>query len=159
MGLAILSWGKRREAGFYRRQYELESERTQAEAALQESEANLRSVFNAVDEALVLLEMHGRVLAINASGAARFGKTPEEMVGQNIWALFPHEVAARRRERIVDVVASGQPFMFEDQRGARWFHNSLYPVAGMVGSRGVVVVFSQDITERKQAEEALQNAW
>lgn len=129
------------------------TERKQAEEEQERTETNLRAIFNAVNESLLMLEAGGVVKAINVAGAARFGKTPEEMIGRNIEDLFPPDVKAGRRKMLERVVVSGHPLMFEDWREERFYCHSLYPVGDESRS---VVIFSQDLTERKQAEETLR---
>ena len=128
------------------------TERKRAEEALHKSEADLRAIFNAVNETLVLLTVDGIVLAINSTGAARLGKTPEEVIGENISHLWPDEAASKRLEAARSVISSGMQLIFEDQREEYYFRNSVYLLSGSGESGGTVVLFSEDITDRKKVE-------
>ena len=71
----------------------------QAEEVLRESEALALALalLNAATESVCLLDLEGKILAVNEIGARRFGLTPNTIVGTNIYTLLPPEVAASRR--------------------------------------------------------------
>ena len=127
-----------------------------AEEALRESEANLRAVVNATDESVFLLEADGTLLMLNEVGAQRMGGSLEELLGYNLHSLLPPEVRQRRQPFIDQALATGRHVRFEDERNGRWMINHVHPILDAGGRVVRLAVFSRDITERKEAEEALR---
>jgi len=133
-------------------------EQEAARRALFESEERLRAVFNASSDGMLLLVPNGQVLAMNDSAAQRRGKTPGELMGANIFDLIPAPVRDNRRVRYEEVVRTGGPLRFEEDREGRTYAIRLYPVRDHAGNIVQIASFSRDITERKLAERALTAA-
>jgi PAS domain S-box-containing protein len=130
----------------------------EARSALFESEERLRAIFNASSDGVLLLVPDGQVLALNESAALRRGKTPEELTGQNILDLIPGYVRNGRRLCYEEVVQTGQPMRFEEEREGRTYAIRLHPVHNEAGEIVQIASFSRDITERKLSERALLSA-
>jgi PAS domain S-box-containing protein len=56
------------------------------------------------------------------------------------------------------VISSGKPLRFQDEREGRKYDTNIYPVFDDEGKVNSLAIFSGDITERKQAEEALKES-
>jgi two-component system, cell cycle sensor histidine kinase and response regulator CckA len=68
------------------------SERKQAEAALCESEARLRNLFEQASDAILVISSGNRILDVNARGLEMLGYTREEMVRLTVADIVaPHE--------------------------------------------------------------------
>ncbi len=128
----------------------------QIEAALRQSENNLRAIINASPEATFLIDEHGLVITANEQTARRLGLSLNEIIGRCIYNLLPPNVARTRRKHINHVFQTGQPFLFEDVRGGRVIEHHLHPVTDEHGRVRRVAVTGIDITARKQTEAALQ---
>ena len=59
---------------------------------------------------------------------------------------------------MAEVIRTGKPIRFEDQRSDRYVENAVYPVLDEQGKVAAVAVLAIDRTERKRAEEALKKA-
>ncbi len=129
-----------------------------AQRALFESEERMRAVFNASSDGVLLLVPDGQVLAMNESAAKRRGKTAHELTGRNILDIIPHYVRNGRKARFEDVVRTGQPVRFEEEREGRTYAIRLHPVRSATGEIVQIASFSRDITERKLSERALLSA-
>jgi len=57
-----------------------------------------------------------------------------------------------------EVLETGKPVRYEDERQGRWRDTNLYPVLDARKRAVRVAIFSRDITEQKQAEQALKEA-
>jgi len=130
----------------------------QTEQALRESEERARAIFNATMDTIHLLGRDGTILETNKVGAERYGKRVDELLGVCIYDLFPPDLAASRRARIEQVVHSGNPVRFEDERAGRAFDSSLYPILDAQGKVEVIAVYARDVTERRRVEEALRES-
>ena len=115
----------------------------------------LGSLLNAITESAFLMSVDGTVLAANATAAKRLGVPLDEMVGADIYALIPEDVAERRREWIDRAIATGEPVRFEDVRSGRSILNSVYPVHGE-GPVERLAVFGADVTELRATELMLE---
>ncbi|MCH8011705.1 MAG: PAS domain S-box protein [Candidatus Marinimicrobia bacterium] len=125
------------------------------ERRLRESEETAQVLLNAPDGTAALLDTDGTILAINEAGAQRLGKRPAEIVGVHAYDLFPPDLAKVRKAQHEEVVRSGKPVHFEDERGGLYFENSMYPVLDAQGKVSSVAVYTRDVTKRKRAEQAL----
>ncbi|NTV10753.1 MAG: PAS domain S-box protein, partial [Zoogloea sp.] len=132
--------------------------RKRAEHDMRESRTRMRALLDACDESVMLLTPEGRLLAINAFGAERFGMPPERMLGQDFLALLPPDLADTRRTSLAETVASAGPVHLQDQRDGIFFDVSLYPVMDESGKVESIAVYAKDVTERKEAEEALRRS-
>ena len=75
------------------------TERRNAEERLQHSEAQLRLLMNAVEDAIVMLDQDGYVTSWNAGASKLEGFDASEIIGQHVSRFYPMEdIAARRPE-------------------------------------------------------------
>jgi len=132
------------------------TDQRRAAEKLRESEAAMRAILDAAQASIHLFDTGGTVLMANAVTADRFGLTVDELIGRNIFDLFPPEVAGRRREITRQIFDSGTMRIVSDQRQGRFFETSLHPVVDAAGRVSGIAVFSLDVTDRKMAEQALQ---
>ncbi|GAB5517948.1 MAG: hypothetical protein RhofKO_01990 [Rhodothermales bacterium] len=128
-----------------------------SEEALRTSEANLRALFNNSVQSFVLLDLDGRVRAINDIAQARaqavFGRVPE--VGASFYDFMPDEDEPHFRGDFKRVIA-GETTTHERRYGAGkhevWYELSKSPVYDE-DHEVIGVCFSAiDVTDRKQAE-------
>ncbi len=132
------------------------TERKRAEEALRDSETTLRSLINATRETLLLIDPEGKILVANETIAQRLGRSVRELTGTSLYEYFPPDVAARRKEEYDEVVRTGQPVRFLDERDERVYESYAYPVFNHEGQVAKVAIFAADITENRWAEEQLR---
>lgn len=126
-------------------------------AALGESERKAAAILNAATESILMLDTDGRVLAANETAARRLRIGVAELLGKRIQDMVPPGLAASRMARVEEVVRTGMPVRFEDERTGMIFDHHFYPVADADGRISSVAIFSHDITDSKQAQAALQD--
>ncbi|MDA8165817.1 MAG: PAS domain S-box protein [Desulfobacteraceae bacterium] len=136
-----------------------------AECRLVERErALLRAMIEATDVMLVYLDPELNFVLVNRAYAETCKMPPEEMIGKNHFALYPHaenEAIFRRvRDTGEPVFYKDKPFTFPDQpeRGVTYWDWSLVPVNSPDG-RVIGLVYSlRETTRYKHAELALADS-
>lgn len=138
------------------------TERKREEEASRESEERYYSLFENMTEGFALLEVifdadgkpqDLRYLAVNPAHERRTGLKAEDVIGRTILELFPAATSISLDPALR--VMAGEPLRLEErfQPLDRWFEISVFKV----DERRLAAAF-QDITERKQAEEALRES-
>ncbi len=134
------------------------TERKQAEEALRESEATARALLNAPTDLIALVDADGLILDVNEAMAQRLGKQVSDLIGTCGWDWLPPDAVERRKPYMEAVLRSGRLVRFQDERGGQWFDNQVYPVCDEDGKVVKVALVARDITDLKQAEEALRES-
>ncbi|MGE5470865.1 MAG: cache domain-containing protein [Bacteroidota bacterium] len=124
------------------------TERRRIEKVVKEGRTRMHAMLDATDESVMLLTPAGLILEINAFAARRFGQTPQQMVGRNFYDFMPPALAESRSAMVRVVAENGEILHFQDQRGAAYFDNSLYPVVDDNGTVESIAVYAKDITEQ-----------
>jgi len=131
------------------------SARKQAEQLLRQSEKNLQAILDASSETIALLDRQGTIKVANQAMARRFATSVPELLGGNVFALFPPEVAERRQKLVAEVLSSGAPASITDQRNGRVLETTIYPVKKDNGEITRIAVYARDITQQRQVEKLL----
>ena len=137
------------------------SERTQAEAALQRSEAQHRALVEGSLQGITIIAQEGMCLFANQAFATMYGwATPEGVVGQSILQFVaPHEhprITSYLAARLRGETAPGRyEFQGCKQDGTLVWAEALVSQIEWEGCPAHLFTCI-DITERKQAEEALR---
>ncbi|MFO8101295.1 MAG: PAS domain S-box protein [Dehalococcoidia bacterium] len=137
---------------------ELIEELTQIRQQFILSEDKYRVLIDNTQIPITYLTPDGYILLINKVGAENLGMVPEELVGKSLHEALPDR-AKTDRERLARISETGVGLQFEDlislPEGERWFLSNLQPVKDADGNVFAIQVISHDDTERKQAEEEL----
>ncbi len=147
-------------------------ERKQAEASLRQSEEKYRDLFETMAQGVVYHDAEGKIISANPAAEQILGLTLDQMQGRSPldprWRAihedgsdFPGEthptiVALKRGEAVKNVVMG----VFHPKEEAyRWIHINAVPQfkPGDEKPYQVYATFA-DMTERREAEEALRNA-
>jgi PAS domain S-box-containing protein len=132
------------------------TERKKAEEALRDSEERFRRLSEAAFEGIGIADQ-GKVIDVSERLAEMLGSTRSELIGSSVMDI----VAPESRELVLDRIRSGYDKPYEHM--AQRKDGSIFPVEvrGKVipyEGRTVRVTAIRDITERKQAEEALRES-
>ncbi len=146
------------------REAETRRERRRAERALREREQQLSSIYNTAADVLFLLlvgeEGRYRFVSVNQSFLTTTGLTEDQVIGRHVDEVIP--------EPALSLVLGKYSQAIQEKRILRWEETSDYPKGRLTGEVSIAPAFDEtgtcthlvgavhDITERKQAEEALQ---
>jgi PAS domain S-box-containing protein len=136
--------------------------RKEATAALEESEARMRAIFETAVDAIVTIDEKGIIDRINPATERLFGYLESELVGKNVSVLMPAPYRVQHDGYLSHYMRTGEKKIIGSGRevtGQRK-DGSVFPmdlaVAEMhFGERRMFTGMVRDISERKQAEKAL----
>ena len=132
-------------------------ERKQTEAALQASESELRTLFAAMTDVVLVLDSEGRYLKVAPTNPAYLYKPPTELIGRELHDVFPKEQAdfffvhiwrALRENKRHNV-----EYLLRIDETDVWFNACVSRL-----TRDSVLWVARDITEYKRAEEELRKS-
>ena len=137
-----------------------------AEKALEESEEKYRSLFNQSVEGIYLHELDGRIIDINEMACEQSGYSRAELLRMTVFDFHPEPAESRNlpKEEILQQWGrweQGDRLIVEAEHRRK--DGSVYPVnisTGVIryGGRNLMLAIVQDITERRQDEQALKQA-
>ena len=131
---------------------------------LRESEAKFKTLFENVKDEIIFIDMEGTILEINDGVEAVMGFTREEVIGKNfaeVGFLRPH--LNRKVMKLIRDVVAGRPTQMTEYEGLRKDGSPVYVEANprLVRKDGQpigILTVIRDITERRKAQEALQES-
>jgi PAS domain S-box-containing protein len=129
-----------------------------AEEVLKEREESLKALMNATTATAVLVNTEGKILAINETTAKDLGKSVDELIGTPLFDYFPADLGVSRKAKHEEVLLSGKPSRFIDERAGSIYDNNIYPILGPEGKVKALAIYARDITETKQVERALRES-
>jgi|GEM_PF-785753 len=132
----------------------------QTRNALQVSELRMRTIFESANDGIFLTSLSGTIVNVNPRGAEICGCEQEEIVGKNIADLTPPE-GRQAAMNALEEVKSGGSARFQTQylrKDGSHVHVDVFAKLVVVDGQPFVLSMVEDITERKQAEEALRES-
>lgn len=140
------------------------TERIRTEEALRKSEERWRSVFENSAIGVALTDLNGRFLATNPTYQKMLGYTKEEFQTLSFLEIT-HEDYREANWALVTELLAGKREQFQIEKQYRrkdgsavWVRNNVSLVPGTENMPQFIMALSEDITERKQAEAALQKS-
>ncbi len=131
------------------------TERKVAEDNLKESEEAAHALINAILESAFLMNTDGTVLAHNEIVEKRLGLNKGELLGTCVFDYLSPDIRESRKVKMEEVIHSGKPVRFEDERTGRNMDNSIYPILDGEGNVTRLAVFGNDISELKINEQKI----
>ena len=137
--------------------------RKEAEAKLQQQQIEQQVLLDLIPAMVWYKDSQNRILRANRHAAESINRTVGDLEGKSTYDLYPEEAAKYHQDDLA-VIASGQPKLgivelYEIAVGhKRWVQTDKVPYRDSQGTVIGVLVFAQDITERREAEAALQES-
>lgn len=134
------------------------------EAGLAAHDQLLSSILANTPVMVAYLDSLFNFIWVNEAYAAATQRDPSSFVGQNHFALYPHDENKAIFQRVVDTgeayVVSGRPFEHPDQpeRGTTYWDWTLTPVKDPDGAVGSLILTLSDATDRVMAQNALRES-
>lgn len=140
--------------------------RREAEDRLRISERRFSGILALAADAIVSIDSSQTITLFNAAAERMFGFSAEEAIGQPLTILLPEDVRQVHEAHVRGFVASGPAARWMNERGGirgRRKSGELFPAEASIsrlqlGDEMVCTVVLRDVTERREAEKALQAA-
>ena len=132
-----------------------------AQAARIEAEASHRrttEILETIIDQFVALDSQWRIVSLNASAVSLIqaaGHDPDSLIGQVLWEVIPNALGSPFQAEAARAVETGRRSEYEafSEGLSRWLHVHVLPTESGMS------VYANDITERKDAEAALNAAY
>ncbi len=141
------------------------TEQKQAEDALRESEERFRAVTQSANEAIISTDSDGNIIAWNMSAQIIFGYTENEMMTKPVIQLIPERFRVAQCNKIKQILTTGEKNGSDKtaellglRKDCSEFPIELSLASFQTNEGRFYTGILRDITQRKQAEEALRNA-
>ncbi len=144
-------------------------DRKQAEEALREQQAALRdrnallnSILESTPDFIVVKDREGRHVALNSNLANFIGKPIEEIIGKDDLELLPPDTAREMMAKDRQIMAAGITESYEEDvsggEKTTTFFTTKAPWRDTNGNILGIIATTRDITDRKQAEDAIKQS-
>ncbi|MDX2212313.1 MAG: PAS domain S-box protein [Oculatellaceae cyanobacterium bins.114] len=131
--------------------------RQQAEMALRNSETELRSLFAAMDDVVIVIDRDGRYLKIPSTHSKKLYRPSQELLGRSLQDFFPDEQVTLFLTCIQQALATGQTqeyiYCLLIEETEVWFNAKCSPL-----TPETVLWVARDITEQQAALRERQRA-
>jgi PAS domain S-box-containing protein len=131
--------------------------------ALRHSEAQWKEVFEHNPVMYFMVDAAGTVLSVNTFGAAQLGYAVSELLGQSVLKVFPAEEQHLAQRNVAICLKNiGQTHSWEickvrKDGSSLWVRENAKAVRRL-DNQLIVLIACEDVTERKQAENALRQS-
>jgi PAS domain S-box-containing protein len=135
-------------------------DRKEAEVALRENNALLRSILENTPDFIVVKDCQGRHVALNSNLANFMGKSIQEIIGKDDTELLPLDIAHEIMAKDQEVITTGKTLTYEegffDGEIYHTFFTAKVPWQDAHGNILGIIATTRNISALKEAEQALR---
>ena len=136
------------------------TDRKQAEDALRESERQMRAVVTSLDDIVFEFDGQGTYLNVWTANEGLLAQPKSQLLGHRIMDILGEELGRPFADAVKRVLQSGIPesieYPLDVMGGHRWFVARISPILTEARTYHSASMLVRDITQRKQAEEAIR---
>ena len=112
---------------------------------------DFRNILDRINDGFIALDLNWNYVYVNNKAGEMMGMSPTDLVGNNIWKIFPREESEGIRQAYQQAISTQKYVFFEsrDERKGTWVENHIYP-----SSQGLTIYF-RDVSETKAARKEL----
>jgi len=130
--------------------------------ALREANEKLDATLNALPDLLFEVDRSGHYCDYHSFSPDQLYVPPEEFIGKTIGEILPDDAAAVLMHAIAEAAETGRhlgaTYSLDISGDTRWFELSIAAKGDATAPEGRLILLVRDVTDRKQAQEALQRA-
>jgi len=123
---------------------------------LEESEEQAWSLLDVNNDAVILTDIRGAILASNEAAAERFGMSIEQMIKESFYDLLPAELTDSTKMHVADVIRLKKSIHYEDEWQGKIIDRNILPMFDQKGEITRMAIFSHDVTVRKWVEDVTE---
>jgi two-component system, LuxR family, sensor kinase FixL len=139
------------------------TDRHAAAAAVQRRERHLKSILNAIPDAMIVIDAEGRVTSFSPAAEQTFGYDAQELIGQNVSMLMPAPDSERHDDYLRRYLKTGERKIIGIGRVVTGLKKdgSTFPMELAVGEANsdgqrLFTGFIRDLTEKHRTEAQVQ---
>ncbi len=138
------------------------TERKLVEERISEVIRQQQAILNNIPNSAWLKDRKGTYVAVNDPFGKSIGKEPKDVVGKNVYDIYPREIAVIYEKNSRDAMATGTRTYFEESRIGRdgkmqHMERIETPIFNDAGAVIGIIGIAHDITSRKEVEITLRH--
>jgi PAS domain S-box-containing protein len=136
------------------------TEQKEANENLSKKQRELNLIFDASPTAIFYKDTNGKFIQVNKAFGNALDIPADQLTGKTVFDLYSKKIAQNMTNDDLTVLQSKRAKLgivepYESPTGIRWIRTDKIPMFDESGEVTGLIGFSEDITERKKAEEAL----
>jgi diguanylate cyclase (GGDEF)-like protein/PAS domain S-box-containing protein len=138
------------------------TERKLVEERISEVIRQQQAILNNIPSSAWLKDRKGTYVAVNDPFGKAIGKEPKDVVGKNVYDIYPREIAVKYEKNSREAMATGKRTYFEESRIVRdgkmqHVERIETPIFNDAGTVIGIIGIAHDITDRKEVEITLRH--